>query len=421
MFSVTLLDSTSTEINVTGFKQKGAGYSSSIGCNHTVSISISNFIGRIYIEGSLATCPDDDDWFPIYLIPHQDYIQFPLIPNAPSGSNNGDTGVVAYSFSGNYIWLRARVNRDYLLPFPQNAAYVGAVRYILLNYGSVSPASSPVMIGSGNKHGSAFGPPGPAGFQGPSGPIGYTGPTGAYGGPPGPTGVTGPTSSITGPTGPSVTGPTGTPSTITGPTGQSVTGPTGFSATGPTGTPSTITGPTGSGYTGPTGSGSTGATGPASIVTGPLGNVGPTGPGITGPTGNPSLITGPTGPSAGPTGSIGPTGVTGPAGTASYQFYVNYDGGGAITSVSNLPSGWSSSIGSNYVTITYTNSGTPTMFTAYGLSSLGGTVWSSRGPNSIMNLSYDTSISNQFILNGITASNVGTVYGGQARMVLLFI
>lgn len=403
MFSVTLLDSTTTEINVTGMKQKGAGYSNSIGCNHTLSISVINFIGRIYIEGSLASDPTEDDWFPIQLHNNLDYIQFPLNPNLPTGSNNGDTSVVAYSFTGNYIWVRARLNRDYLVPFPQNTSNVGAVRYILLNYGSVAPASDIYVSGSTQ---TSIGTQGPAGIQGPSGPTGptglqgndgdpgITGPTGPHGGPTGPTGYQGETGP-SGPTGLGATGPTGADSTITGPTGN--TGPTGLGSTGPTGAPSTALGPTGPSVTGPTG--------PIGLK-GSTGSQGPTGPqGMTGPLGGPT----------------GPSGPTGPAGIFAYDFEVSYDGGGIISGVSGLPAGWSAELGSTYVIITHTQSGIPQNFTAYGRTTVGGTIWTSRGPTAVMNLSYDTTEPNKFTLNGITANNAGTVYGGSARMSVLFV
>jgi len=421
MFSVTLLGSTTTQINVVGIQQKGAGYSNTIGCNHTVSISVVNFIGRIYIQGSLASQPGPADWFAIPLVGETPFVQFPLNPQAPSGQGGGDTEVVVYSFSGNYIWIRAVLDRSYLIPPPTDPYLVGAVRQILLNYGAVSPAAT------GNNGSNAFAinglPPGgttgqvlaknsnanydavwttenhtyvtnaaPTGSNtgdlwwddvdgnlyisyqgawvpstipqpGPQGPPGQPGPTGPYGGP---------------------TGPTGGASQITGPTGN-----TGPMATGPTGAPSTVTGPTG--HSGPTG------------VQGPWGYTGPTG--YTG-------IQGPTGPSQGPPGVTGPTG---PAGVNQYQFVINYSGSGSISSVTGLPLGWSAAIGSNFVTITYTAAGFPNNFIAYGLTTLGGTTYTSRGPTALMNITYDTSVSNQFTLNNITANNVGTVYGGLAK------
>jgi len=421
MFSVTLLGSTTTQINAIGVQQKGAGYSNTIGCNHTVSISVVNFIGRIYIQGSLASQPGPNDWFNIPLVGNIPFVQFPLNPAAPSGTNNGDTGVFVYSFSGNYIWIRAALDRTYLVPPPTDPYLVGAVRTILLNYGAVSPAatsngggqntvinglpaggaagqvlaknsdanydtiwitetqtyvtnvapvSNSLITGDlwwndtdGNLYiryqntwvPSVVGQPGPPGPQGPPGPAG--GPT----------------------------GPTGNASNITGPTGS-----TGPMATGPTGAPSTVTGPTG--------------------ITGPTGQQGPWG--YTGPTGY-TGTQGATGPRGGPPGPIGPTG---PIGVNQYEFTVNYSSAGAIDSITDLPDGWQATIGSNYITVSYTISGLPQNFIAYGQTTVGGTVYVSRGPTAIMNISYDTTIPGQFVLSGITANNVGTVYGGQARI-----
>ena len=323
MISVTLLGTTYDQINVVGQKVPGAGYNNTVGNNHTVSINLDNFIGRIFIQGSLATDPTtDSNWFNIPIGNGTAYVQFPLDAALPTGYNpalnqwpanqypntqQGDTGIFAYSFSGNYIWLRAVVDRTYLVPPPTDPYFVGAVSQILLNFGAVAGSST---LPQATNTGGAQGPPGPPGPTGP----GLTGPTG-----PGATGPTGPAASgafqrydqyatpgqtvfyaeyvpgfvdvyynglllvpvndyaatdgvtvvltsaalggdpvsiiaweianlsnVTGPTGPSggPIGPTGPASTITGPTGPT----------------STVPGPTGvTGYTGP--SGPTGAMG----------------------------------------------------------------------------------------------------------------------------------------------------------------
>lgn len=205
MHSVTLLDTTSGKINVTGPKQRGAGYANTIGNNHTVSISTYNLTGRVYIEGSLAIDPSDADWFPIPVKDGLPYIQFPANPLKPVGPLSaygyatGDTGNFAFSFSGNFIWLRARLDRTYISPPPVEANLVGAVTKILLNYGAVSPAAMVPIVT----------PIGSTALQGPPGPQGPTGVTGA----PGPTGTQGDL------------GPTGADSSVTGPQGD--TGPTG--------------------------------------------------------------------------------------------------------------------------------------------------------------------------------------------------
>ena len=194
MESVVLLYTTSGKLNVTGNKQKGAGYANFLGGSHTVSISTTNFVGRVYIEASIATNPQDNDWFAVPLRDNLSYVQFPLNPNKPTGDGyyNGDTGTVAFTFIGNYVWVRARIDREYLNPAPVDPWIFGSVDQILLNYGTLGASNGSLRI---------TGPIGPVGPQGIPGIAVNTGPTGPDG-----LGVTGPTGAIgqTGPSGSSV-------------------------------------------------------------------------------------------------------------------------------------------------------------------------------------------------------------------------
>jgi hypothetical protein len=305
MISVTLLSTTVDQLNVTGPKQRGAGYNNTIGNNHTVSISLDNFTGRIYIQGTLSLNPQEADWFNIPLNGSIPYMEYPQDRALPTGQT-GDSGVYAYSFSGNYIWLRAKVDRTYLVPPPTDSGFVGYCKQILLNYGAIAGGTT---ISSGIGHNSGMqGPPGP---QGPTGPR-VTGPTGSTG----PIGATGPMA-----TGAFVrydqyaedgqtmfeaaynvgyvdvyyNGALLVPGDYTAEDGITVTlanaalggDPVSIIAwqlsgiapiTGPTGPAGGPTGPTGhGGLTGPTGPRVTGPTG-AGGQTGPAGTTGPTGP-----------------------------------------------------------------------------------------------------------------------------------------------
>ena len=130
--SIILMTSTAGQLNVTGQSVKFAGYfgmSRGIG---TVCWYANNFVGRVYIQGSLATNPTDRDFFPLWLESTNPYAQYPLDPNNPTGLNGGDTGVFSYTFQANLVWVRAVVDRSYL-PLPQ-LADVGTIQEILLNY-----------------------------------------------------------------------------------------------------------------------------------------------------------------------------------------------------------------------------------------------------------------------------------------------
>lgn len=371
MISVILLSTTNEQINVTGQKQKGAGYNNTIGNNHTVSISLSNFTGRIYIQGSLARDPGELDWFDIPIGTTAPYVQYPLDPAYPTGQT-GDTGNYAYSFSGNYVWVRAKIDRTYLVPPPSNSYLVGEVLQILLNYGAIAPSNP---LPSGGSGGGAMGPPGPLG------PTGPTGVQGAQG------------ESVTGPTGPISNGAfqrydfiaadgqtefnaayspgwvdvyydgilllmadyTATNGTSVILNNASIGGdPVSIIAWELT-TVSPITGPTG-----PLG-GPTGTTGP----TGAIGNQGPTGPG--------SNVTGPTGPagSQGLTGTTGPTGSTGSAATSLINFRLLFADGVILPSnyadnLTNITLGQITRLGDTQITVNHNRNLYPVMISCQG-------------------------------------------------------
>lgn len=532
MDSVVLMPTTSGQINVTGQKQKGAGYSNFAGASHTISITCTNFVGRIYIEASLESEPSSADWFSVYVVSNLEWVEFPRDPSHPTGAQQGDTGTFAFAFVGNYVWVRARLDRTYLNPMPIDSLSVGSIDQILMNYGALGAAGGG---GVGNVIG-ITGPRGPGGIVGPTGTPGaasFTGATGSTGqagvpGIAGPTGVTGATGSQGIPGTAALTGATGATGMsgvrgVTGATGPSYTSPlvgpitllddqvtpvlipqaawiintletkvlryeitrldafrsgtiqiasdgttlgtvlddtniavgdvgitfdvdlaavlagdqltltytstdTGNTAqftyfesewlSGPQG-PTGIIGPTG--YTGVTGAqsvitGPTGTTGPQSVITGPTGIIGATGGiGVTGGTG-PTGITGPASLITGPTGVQGPSGIG-----FIYEFNISYNGLGQVSGVTSLPSGWSVSYTANNIIVTHTAGYFPSGFIIWGQSTVPGTIFTARSPNAIMNMSYDLTMTDKFVLNNITPTNVGTVAGGSAKAVVFFV
>lgn len=122
--SVLVMTNTGTEWNVISDPIKGNayyGYSDGI---HTVQIIYQNLVGGVGIQGTLSVDPAPEDWFWIKINPAGDintpYIQFPIDPFAPTGANGGDTGSVAMTFIGNFVYLRAVLLRDYIQPAPVN-------------------------------------------------------------------------------------------------------------------------------------------------------------------------------------------------------------------------------------------------------------------------------------------------------------
>lgn len=128
--SILLLPAIGSQINVTGNPVKAAGYFGISSGLHTIAAQLEDFTGRLFIEASLESDPNNGGWFPIYLTGINPYVEYPEIPSQPTG-NIGDSGTVAYTFEGNFVWLRARVDRSYLGPSPGN---VGTIIKILVNY-----------------------------------------------------------------------------------------------------------------------------------------------------------------------------------------------------------------------------------------------------------------------------------------------
>ncbi len=133
MTSSLLMSNTTGFWNKTGDAVRADGWYGNVDGLHTMSIYVSNFRGRVYLEGSLAEKPEETDWFPIQL-PELDniYIQYPI--GTPTGENGGDTSVTAYNFTFNLTWVRMRMDRSYIAePALDQYATYGLVVKALLN------------------------------------------------------------------------------------------------------------------------------------------------------------------------------------------------------------------------------------------------------------------------------------------------
>ncbi len=99
---------------VTGSNTPGDSYYGFTDGLHTVAIYPNNFLGQVEIQASLAETPGSSDWFNITL------------KNGNFATYNNQSTVDAYTFTGNFLYLRAIVT-------PQ-ASNSGSVDKILLNY-----------------------------------------------------------------------------------------------------------------------------------------------------------------------------------------------------------------------------------------------------------------------------------------------
>jgi len=122
--SIEILSHTAS-LSYTGDKAKGDGYYNTSDGLHTVAWYLTNFLGRIYMEGSLVTEPTDGDWFVIPIGSGTDYKEY----------TSQTTVTEAFNFTNNAVWVRARVDRSALDPAPgsYDQSLHGTVEKVLLN------------------------------------------------------------------------------------------------------------------------------------------------------------------------------------------------------------------------------------------------------------------------------------------------
>ena len=97
-----------------GEKFKGDGFYNRADGFHTVQWTLTNFIGKITIQGSLSVDPQESDWFKIdlgnntgFTIDTTGKVSSVLLNSIEYIDST--TGSFSYNFVGNYVWVRARI------------------------------------------------------------------------------------------------------------------------------------------------------------------------------------------------------------------------------------------------------------------------------------------------------------------------
>ena len=129
IMSVQLLSTTSGLTNVTGDAKKADGFFGFTDGKSTIGWYLSSFIGRIVLEATLATEPTDADWFPVIF-------DGELNPYVEFLSTGSGTGLLVYNVTGNFVWVRAVVDRSQInpLPPPDQISTLGFVSKVLMNF-----------------------------------------------------------------------------------------------------------------------------------------------------------------------------------------------------------------------------------------------------------------------------------------------
>lgn len=124
--SVLMLTNTGTNWDVIGDPVRGDAYYGYTDGLMTVQVIYQNFVGGFGIQATLSLKPEPEDWFWIKMNPNGNnvntpFLVFPQNSLAPTGSNGGDTGSQAFTFQGNFVYLRAVLTRDYIQPYPPSS------------------------------------------------------------------------------------------------------------------------------------------------------------------------------------------------------------------------------------------------------------------------------------------------------------
>jgi hypothetical protein len=82
-------------------KFTGDGYYGRSDGLHTVQYSLNGFRGTIIIEATLASDPQEEDWFIVYSQNHE------LSGSLPGNNQQKESHIE--NFTGNYVWIRARL------------------------------------------------------------------------------------------------------------------------------------------------------------------------------------------------------------------------------------------------------------------------------------------------------------------------
>lgn len=124
--SILMMTNTGTRWNLIGEPIRGNAYYGYDDGVCTVQVIYANFVGGFGIQATLALQPKPEDWFWISLNQQGNttvpYITYPIVQLAPTGANGGDTGSMAFTFIGNFVFLRAVLTREYIQPYMMPAS-----------------------------------------------------------------------------------------------------------------------------------------------------------------------------------------------------------------------------------------------------------------------------------------------------------
>lgn len=130
--SITIMGPTGNNMNVVGTPVQGDSYYGYTDGLHTFQVTYNQFVGRFRIQATLAMNPTENDWFDV--IPDvtagrawnpAGYVQF--------NTNNPGLGSEAYTFQGNFTYVRAYMDRTHVADGVTYDASYGQINRVILS------------------------------------------------------------------------------------------------------------------------------------------------------------------------------------------------------------------------------------------------------------------------------------------------
>jgi len=98
----------------TSQKSKGDGYYGNSDGFHSIQINLTNFIGKIEIQGSLANDPGNADWVSLNLLSNRKQVDTTgsLVEVSTSSIryNTSTSVTLNNNFIGNFVWVRSKIS-----------------------------------------------------------------------------------------------------------------------------------------------------------------------------------------------------------------------------------------------------------------------------------------------------------------------
>ena len=117
--NATILESTGSNMNMTGMNVKADSYYGYVDGHHTIQLVYNNYIGRLKIQASLSLNPAETDWFDIQETTVYGSVTDQTTGYNPAGyiqfnANDPANGSQAYSVTGNFAYIRVQMDRSHI-------------------------------------------------------------------------------------------------------------------------------------------------------------------------------------------------------------------------------------------------------------------------------------------------------------------